>query len=248
MRDIIKRLVEISRIAAAIDTIDPSDQEACQTLLKDALALEKSHMEFHTQIEPQIGKESATYARGELQTGIPATDDLFGPAYRFANIDDALLHMFFWLSLSFVHPLIRECQLLAGKDRSCYSQDEALRLSTYCVGQAARAFPYCAQDGMNLWGMYYGVLCAVQTARVHSHVRDWDLFLWAMDVFNYLKVSGFEHAARACDIWSAYWFDTSKHHYYRTVDYRKLTTEYNGNHVYKEMPEACQAGGVGQNG
>ncbi|OJJ45127.1 hypothetical protein ASPZODRAFT_27137 [Penicilliopsis zonata CBS 506.65] len=226
MKDFIMNLVEISRIAAAIDTIDVSDQNACQSLLEDSLALEKSHMDLYAQIDGNTGGEAPTYARGELKTGVPATDDLFGPAYRFSSLDDALLHMFFWLSLSFVHPLICQCQVLAKTEApGNYSQSEALRISTFCVNQAVRCLPYCGQEGMNLWGIYYGVLCAVQVVRVYCHVRDWDRFLWAQDLFAYLKALGFDHAAHVGDIWAAYWFDSSRHHFYRTMDYGKVTDQ-----------------------
>lgn len=231
--ELIKLFAEISRIATAINAIDFSDQAACQSLLNDCLALETNHMKLYLQVDQNIDGEPPTYARGEINTGIPPTDDLFGPPYRFSSLNDAILHNLIWLSLSFVYPLIGQCQTLVMADTlngfridHCSIEDEPHRLSIFYAGKAARCLPYCAQEGMNSWGISYGVVTAVQASRVFTHARDWDRFLWARDVFTFIELSGFDNAARFRDIWWSYWFETDKHDAYRLLNYRKLDNEH----------------------
>ncbi|CAI7664542.1 unnamed protein product [Penicillium pancosmium] len=92
----VKFLTELSRITAAVRATDISDQNAYKRLLNDCYALEKHHMDFYSQIQRNIHGEPPTYSRDELKTGIRSTDDLFGPAYRFSSLEDAMLHLFFW--------------------------------------------------------------------------------------------------------------------------------------------------------
>jgi hypothetical protein len=223
-------LTEISRITAAINTTG-SNRDTYQSLLSDCLALEKNHMDFWAQIDQNIDGEPPTYGRGELKTGITSTDDLFGPAYRFSSIDDAVLHTLLWLSLSFVYPLIRQCQTLAVADMPNSFpigdiEDEAHRLETLYVTKAIRCLPYCGQEGMNSWGIFYGVLVATQAARIYTHSKDWERFLWAQDVFISLERAGFDYAARFHDIWWDYWFESHQHNTYRVLDYRKWNNEH----------------------
>lgn len=228
--EMIKLLAEISRIATAIDTTNVSDHDAYQSLLNECLALEKDHMDFYIQIDQNIDGEPPTYARGELKSGMLSTDDLFGPAYRFSSFDDAMLHLFFWLSLSFLYPLIRRCQIITMTDMPDYLRiddhstgDEAQGLATFYVGKAIRCLPYCGQKGMNSWGIFYGMLCAIQASRVYTHAKDWKRFLFSQDIFSYMELAGFEYAARFRDIWWDYWFDSRKHNVCRILDYRQLT-------------------------
>ncbi|KAL2814054.1 hypothetical protein BDW59DRAFT_176569 [Aspergillus cavernicola] len=126
-------LTEISRIAIAIDTTDSSDHNAYKSLLAGCLSLEKKNKESLCQINQSPNGEPPTFARWELNSGIPSTDDLFGPAYCFSSLYEANLHIFFWLTLSFIYPLIRQCQILAWPDDipHCdhFIEDEAHHLS-----------------------------------------------------------------------------------------------------------------------
>jgi hypothetical protein len=220
-------LAETSRITTAVGSTDVTDKQACTSLLSECLALEKDHIEFLAHINPDSinGKEMPTYARGELKTGITCTDDLFGPAYRFQSLNDAILHTLLWISFSFVHPLLHQCRHLVMTSLSDTSppdgsQEEAQRLSMIYVSKAIRCLPYCAQDGMNPWGVYYGLLVACQASRAYTLAKDRDRFLWAQDVFVYLERSGIGIAARFYDIWWNYWFETHNHDTYKVLDLR----------------------------
>lgn len=228
----IELITEISRITTAISRTDVSDHDAYKSLLGDCLALEKKHLDFWAQINPNsINGELPTYARGELNTGIASTDDLFGPAYRFFSLNDAILHTLLWLSLSFVYPLIRQCRTLAMVDMpnsraADGAPDEAYRLSILYVTKAIRCLPYCGQKGMNPWGIFHGLLVLSQASRAYTLAKDWERFLWVQDVFLYFESSGFGFAARFREIWCNFWFETHEHDAYRVINLRKLVNEH----------------------
>ncbi|OQE28691.1 hypothetical protein PENSTE_c003G07823 [Penicillium steckii] len=229
---VIRLLTEMSRITSTIRTTDVSNLEANATLLEDCLALEKDHMEFYVEIEQGVSGEPPTYTRGELISAMPPTDDLFGPAYRFSSLEDAMLHLFYWLSLSSVYPLLHQCRArtvdasaeLHGSSQS--EKDETHRLVISYVSKAARCLPYCGQDSMRSFA-YYHLLCAVQVSRVYAHARDWDRFMWAQHVFTFIELSGYEYAARYREIWWDYWFDSQKHNSCSILNYRQLAKKSN---------------------
>lgn len=223
----VKFLTEISRITAAVRTTDISDHNAYKCLLNDCYALERHHMDFYSQIQRNVDGEPPTYSRGELKTGIRSTDDLFGPAYRFSSLEDAMLHLFFWVSLSSVYPLIYQCRIHAMADIPDSFQndgDETHRLLKFYVNKAARCLPYSGQKGMTSFA-YYLILCAVQISRVYTHDRDWERFLWAQDIFTFIELSGFEYAARYREIWWDYWFDSQRQDFWSILNYRQLTSK-----------------------
>ncbi|KAJ5591672.1 uncharacterized protein N7459_002041 [Penicillium hispanicum] len=220
---------ETSRIASAVSRLDESgaDHIAYQSLLDDCLALEKDHLNFYSSFDQNIDGEPPTYAPGEFN-GFPSTDELFGPAYCFSSPNDAILHISFWLSLSWVYPLIQHCETHARvdiPDGQSPIEDQSLSLATFYVAKAARGLAYCAQEGMGSWGTTYGLVFAAQSSHVYTHAKDWDRFLWAQDVFIYLEERGCDQAARLREIQWNYWFDPRKNNTYRMVDYRKFQDE-----------------------
>ncbi|KAJ5114803.1 hypothetical protein NUU61_000562 [Penicillium alfredii] len=232
LQELIELMAQVSRMAAAVENADASDYEGCRSLFDECLKLEKKHMDLLNLIGHNMDRELPTYTRGELKTAVPATDDLFGPAFRFSSVDQANVHIFLWLSLPFLYPLIHQCQVLTLSDtpdclriEGYLAKEAAYHLSTFYVGQAARCLPYLGQSGMHSWSLFYGILFAIQAARVYSHVRDWERFLWAQDIFTCLELSGFGYATRFREIWWNYWFDTHRHNLFRLVDYKELTKE-----------------------
>lgn len=219
-------LIELSRIGQAVSLTNTTDHAAFKSLHADCLALETKQLDYWTKINPD--REPPTYARGELNTGISPTDDLFGPAYRFSCLDDAILHSILWLAMSFLYPLIHQCRVLTNSKYTLShsslliddSQDEAHRLSLSYVSKAARCLPYCGQKGMNAWGMSYAVWVATQASRVYTHTKDWDRFMWAQNALLYVESLGFGIAGQFYNMWGNYWFETHKHDPYRVMSLR----------------------------
>lgn len=230
--ELIQLLTDLSCLAGAVDSADSLDQKSYQSLLHDCLALEKRHMDFYIKINGDDG-DPATYAKDEIKTGIPATSDLFGPAYKFCSVGEANLYVFLWTSLSCVYPLVRQFQILAIADTpECLQIDDhspenaAQRLAAFYISKSVRCLPYCTQEGMNSWAMFYGIFTATQASRVFSHIRDWERFLFAQEVLHYCALLGFDLAARLREIWWNYWFETDKHNFYRLPYHRELTKEF----------------------
>jgi hypothetical protein len=228
----LESMAELSRIGKVVSTTNTSDHAAFKSLLSDCLSLEKKCMEMWTKINPK--RQPPTYARGELTTGIAPTDALFGPAYRFSSLDEAILHSLLWIALSFLFPLIRQCHVLSKPKHDFPDptsmvddfQDEAHRISISYVAKAVRCLPYSSQKGMNAWGLSYAVWVATQASRVYAHTRDWERFSWAQNALSYLENRGFGFAAQFRDMWGKYWFETDKHDAYRVLSLRTPPEKY----------------------
>lgn len=226
-----KLLTDISQVSADIGNTDVSDHEAYESLFNECLTIERDHMELYSEIGQNIDGEPRTYAHGELKTGVPPTDHLFGPAYRFSSLEDAMLHLFFWLSLSALYPLIRQCRIHSTSGINKRSQkddaDDAAKTHRLMIGyanKAARCLPYCGQEGMNTFGLYYGLVCTGHLSRIYAHanVKDWPRFLWAQDVFSFMEISGLEYAARFREIWWNYWFTSYGQDSCEVLNFRRL--------------------------
>lgn len=231
LHELIQILTDLSCLAAAVDSADSLDDQAYQSLLDDCLALQKRHMDFYRIINGAEG-DPPIYARDELKTGLPATHDLFGPAYKFCSIGEASLFICFWTSLSYLDPLLRRFQILpmtmTGTPEFPRTDNRPPTnvvndVSAFYISKAIRCLPYCTQEGMNAWPMFYGILAMTQAARVFSHIRDWERFLWTQDAMRYCASLGLDRANRIREIWWNYWFQTSKHNFYRLLCYTELT-------------------------
>jgi hypothetical protein len=218
--ELIQLLTDMSCLVAAIDNVDKSlDHQARQSLLDDCLVLERRHLKFYTEMsgDGHTYGEPPTYSRGELKTGLRATDDLFGPAYRFLSVGEANLHIFLWTSLSLLYPIIYQAYTLieTADMPKCFRfngqspRHAAHQLSAFNVSRAIRCLPYCTQEGLNLWALYCCIFPAIQATRVFSQTRDWERFLWASEFFQYIALSGFDFAARYHELCCLYWFKPS---------------------------------------
>lgn len=147
-----------------------------------------------------------------MNSKLSPTDGLFGPAYRFSSLDNARLHIFFWVASTILYPLIHRARYLviSPKSRAFTAkadqfQEEHL-LSIAHADNIARSLPYCAQAGMNARGIIYGGYLAVrQLAKIYSDARCLDKFLWTKQVFVYMAGCGYDCAARGNEIVSDWW-------------------------------------------
>lgn len=236
--ELIQILTDLSCLAATVDSAGGSlDHDAYTSLLDDCLALEERHLKFYYRISGSDSgtyKDPPTYGRGKIKSAIPATDDLFGPAYIFISVGQANLHILIWTSLSLVHPLIYQVYTLAKNanvpkvlqsENQC-PRDVAHQLSEFYICKAMRCLPYCTQEGMNPWAIFYGIFSAVQASRVYSHIRDRERFLWALEVVQFIACSGFDLAAQLLQPSWSYWFETERHNSYRLPFQKEVTKEY----------------------
>lgn len=239
--ELIQLLTDMSCLVAAVDSADESlNHQARQSLLDDCLALERRHLEFYTKFSGNgTYEDPPTYDCGEIKTGLPATDDLFGPAYKFLSVGEANLHIFLWTSLSLLYPIIYQAYALTETDNipkilrvdGQFPRHVAHQLSAFNISKAVRCLPYCTQEGLNLWALFYCIFPAIQATRVFSQNRDWERFLWASEVFQYIALSGFDFAARYHDLCCLYWFKPSTYGtsiFYRLPDPNGLTKGHHG--------------------
>ena len=234
--ELMQIFTDLSCLSAAVDSADRSlDHQTRQSLLDECLYLERQYSKFYSKISSTgTGEDPPIYGPGQIKTGIPVTDTLFGPAYKFSSVGQANLHILIWTSLSLVHPLIYQAYILteAGDIPKALHidgqspQHTANQLSAHYISKAIRCLPYCAQENMGPWAIFYGIFSACQASRVFSHIRDWERVCWALKVIDYIALSGFDLASRMLGIYSSYWFEPERHNAYRLPYTRELTKVY----------------------
>ncbi|KAJ5733726.1 hypothetical protein N7493_002512 [Penicillium malachiteum] len=188
MYESIQLLTDLSILAAAVNNPRLSrDPRVRKSLLEDCLALERRNLEFYAQMSGRdADTEPTIYDYGGKKTNIPATDNLFGPSYKFTSVGKANMHIFIWSSSSLVYPLVHHAYVLAEPDTIPNILDvegESLRqvanrLSVSYISKAVRYMPYCTQEGMNPWAIYYGMFSVIIVSRVFSHKQDRNRFNW----------------------------------------------------------------------
>jgi hypothetical protein len=163
--ELMQLLTDMSCLFVTVDTTradESLNNQACQSLLDECLDLERWFQKFLTNVSAcGTNEDPPIYNRGEIKTGLPATYDLFGPAYQFTSVGEANLHIYTWTSLSSIYPLIHQAHALAEPtstnnvpkflldDHS--PQHAAHHLSALYISKALRCIPYCLQEGMNSW-------------------------------------------------------------------------------------------------
>ncbi|KAJ5621564.1 hypothetical protein N7528_006347 [Penicillium herquei] len=217
MYESIQLLTDLSILAAAVNNPHLSrDPQVRKSLLEDCLALERRNLEFYAQMSGRdADTEPTTYEYAGITTKIPPTEDLFGPAYEFSSVGKANMHIFIWSSCSLVYPLVHHAYVLAETEtipdilraKGESPRQVANRLSVSYISKAVRCMPYCTQEGMNPWAIYYGMFSVIIASRVFSHNQDRDRFNWTLEMMQYMDQSGFELAARLYDMCQRYWDD-----------------------------------------
>lgn len=136
---------------------------------------------------------------------------MFGLPYRFASVDSAKLHIFFWLGSTILEPVIHRAQsriLAHGRHdltpEAGSTQEEQLISMTY-ADQMARSLPYCTQSGMNLRSFYTGLSTTCHLAMIYSAARCWNKFHWTQQVFLCMDSCGYDIAARGHEMVSSWW-------------------------------------------
>lgn len=214
LHDYLQILMDVMRLASVLRKTNPSDLQACQSLLVESLALQQRYEEIDANILGIYG-EPSTYGREELKSRIPTTHDLFGPPYKFRSIGEAVLYAWHWKSCSYFYPLlchlkIQVLNLGETPEDGNYPQDPTGEIAAFYISKALRCLPYCAQEGMNTWAMSLGIFSVTQALRIFSHTREWERFVWAHQVAQYCGNMGLDRVARMQRKWWDYWYGTDE--------------------------------------
>jgi hypothetical protein len=205
---------EASPIVDAINTVDASDHQACQTVLTKCIAHKDALMAWYAAHKKDFGGGPSECEPGTiLNPRLPPTDNLFGTSYRFSSLDNAKLHIVFWVALSISHRMIYEARglVLSHTNPSSTttptdrSQDEDLLLSMFYHDEIGRSVPYCVQDSMKSWGFSTLLWGLSQILNPYAEAGNWEKFVWCQNALMLGSERGYESAIRLNEIFWAVW-------------------------------------------
>lgn len=203
---------EASPIVDAINNVDASDHHACQVVLDKCIAHKNALMAWYSENKKSFGGGPSECEPGtNLVPRLPHIDDLFGTQYRFSSLDNAKLHIVFWVALSISYRMIHEARglVLAHSNPQSTpaerSQDPDLLLSMFYHDEIARSIPYCVQGCMNTWGFSSLLWGMSQIINPYAEAGNWEKFAWCQKVFILGAERGYESAVRLSEIFWAVW-------------------------------------------
>ncbi|KAJ5259415.1 hypothetical protein N7478_012396 [Penicillium angulare] len=208
---------ETARIGNVLDKLDKSNRELCQSLFNDCQALEKFFKQFYPEIE--TGGNIPTYAPGELKTELPATDNIFGTAYRFRSLDEARMYIWLWGSISLFYPFFGRCIQFLNAHHPDILPDSidptewgsyGLQMAAFYAYECARAMPYCAKPCMGTEGTYYLPQSLSLISKVCSHTRNWEGLVWCDQSLRVTERLGNDIAGRLREYLWNYWSEVDK--------------------------------------
>ncbi|KAJ5088450.1 hypothetical protein N7456_012066 [Penicillium angulare] len=150
--EIIQITSEIGLLKTAIDD-DQTDQTACQDILEQCYKVQTRLMRL--QEDGHLGKEPSRWQPD--YTNFPSPESLFGFAYQFSSLDNALLYTFFWAHMVILQPIIHRARSLvrshegtSPKNPTSRFEDPEFVLREAYASKIPRAMPYCFQQSMKL--------------------------------------------------------------------------------------------------
>ncbi|GLI74773.1 hypothetical protein PoHVEF18_003021 [Penicillium ochrochloron] len=205
---------EASPIVDAINTVDASDHQACQTVLTKCITHKDALMAWYAAHKKDFGGGPSECEPGTiLNPRLPPTDNLFGTSYRFSSLDNAKLHIVFWVALSISHRMIYEARglvlshtnLSSTTTPTDRSQDEDLLSSMFYHDEIGRSVPYCVQDSMKSWGFSTLLWGLSQILNPYAEAGNWEKFVWCQNALMLGSERGYESAIRLNEIFWAVW-------------------------------------------
>lgn len=194
-----------------LNGVDQSNRESCLSLFNGWRTLQTFLTQLYLQIEP-TGGNIPTYAPGELPTGLPLTDNIFGRAYRFNSLDEARLHTLLFTLESFFYQMFPRCirltkahhpDILPNSINLTDWEIYGPQMAEYYAYESARCLPYCATRGMGSEGTYYAPHCLFNVFRICSLTRNLEALVWCDKSFEFIERSGNDAAGRLREyLWS----------------------------------------------
>ncbi|KAJ6032232.1 hypothetical protein N7540_002964 [Penicillium herquei] len=109
--EILQTAVYLKDLKSALDLVNPHDLLACQDLLRKCQETHKKLIQLSTQgLLGQDMSENRSHFVGN--TCIPSSESLFGLAYRFSSLDNAMIFIMIWAHLAILQPLISQAHSL----------------------------------------------------------------------------------------------------------------------------------------
>ncbi|KAJ5679505.1 hypothetical protein N7462_007749 [Penicillium macrosclerotiorum] len=194
---------ELARIYAnaavlndTFNNIDSSDYDACQNLLHDCLAHREQTLAWYGS---RLGVKAGPFEceKGDiLCTGLPSTDELFGPPYRFLSLDIARAHFVFWSAMLTIQPFIYHVKAMIRAQTDMGSpiepsQDDDYLIAGWFADQVVRTMPFCVQDKYKLSGAHILIFLTGQIAKIYNDLGYARKMAWCLEAYGLLANLGF---------------------------------------------------------
>ncbi|KAJ5087897.1 hypothetical protein N7456_011513 [Penicillium angulare] len=216
-------LLEIFQIAVLLkdlkcelDSVNHHDLDACEDLLRKCYETQEKLTNLST--DGSLARDAP-----ELQsyftedTCIPSSDPLFGPAYHFSSLENAMLFILIWAHLAILQPLTYRAYSLVylrtGSTGEIWFEsrfkDMKFEVPEAYADRIARALPFCFRDSTKMACARYSMfgLCIASFAYFETGNRA--KHDWCRGVLDYMAGQGFEIAGylseRSSYLWQSRW-------------------------------------------
>lgn len=207
---------ELSPIVTKLQSIDPSDYDACQDLLQHSLRTKNRFFTWYSQ--HRLADGISTDHAGEFRSSdVPDAEHLFGTPYHFKSFDYILLHLHYWAGPCLLYPSIFHAKKLVythsrsntpaealAKALDPLQNEDYLDASLY-ADEICRTMRYCTRDHMKIAGYHMTMFPLCAASQVYTNFANLEKFSWCMKVVQSAANRGHETAHHVVDIsWHTY--------------------------------------------
>lgn len=213
--EVLQTSVSLKDLKVALDSVNPFDLPACQDLLRQCHETHRKLIELST--EGSLGKDKPEYGWKFTDTCIPPTDSLFGAAYRFKSLDNAMLFVMIWSHLAILWPLVHRAQSMVQLQTGSLVElngpgpqdDSKLEDQEVYADRIAQAMPFCFRKSTKMACARYSMFGLCIASFVYYETGNRAKHMWCKEVLDYITFQGFDIAGylnkQASALWALKW-------------------------------------------
>ncbi|KAJ5082815.1 hypothetical protein N7532_011858 [Penicillium argentinense] len=217
LSELLKAFAELSPISVKVQSIDPSDYDACQDLLQHGVRAKEQLFAWYSE-HHMAETISPSSPRHFTTTNMPSSKGLFEAPYSFTSFDCVLLHMYYWAALAMLLPMIFHAKTLIRSHRNSGIPAELLSQVTdpfldedyLCAGfyadEICRCMPYCMQDKMKNAGFHMTLFPLCAASQTYINFANLEKFAWCVKILEQADSRGHATAPYLVDISWNNWF------------------------------------------
>lgn len=174
-----------------------NNSESCQKLLRDCISHKDAMISWFATEKSSLGPDPIPYPNFKSSCAdLPATDEVFGPAYQFLSLQSARIHVLYWTALCLIYSMIYQAKTyamaVAGRTQAMDPNiDQDYMLSWYYADEACRGIPYCLTNTEQIWGAQGVMFSIAQASQIYSNIRWQEKFMWCQKAFTAIEHLGF---------------------------------------------------------
>lgn len=214
--EILQTAVSIKDLKSALDSVNHYDLSACQDLLRKCHETQGKLIKLSA--DGPLSKDAQEHRLHFTDdTCIPSSEPLFGPAYRFSSLDNAMLFIIIWAHLAILQPLKYRAHSLVQSQTSSpveicpesQFEDMEFELPEAYADRIARALPYCFRESTKMACARYAMFGLCTASFTYFETGNRAKHDWCRGVLEYMAAHGFDIAGhlseRASYLWVSRW-------------------------------------------